>query len=316
MDITINEMANKLKEYDNYIIVYHIRPDGDAIGSSFALALALRSIGKKCNVVGKDDIPRIHQYMTDRVMPDTIDNPIYVAVDSASPYRLGTYSEKHFTFCIDHHHNTFDNVDYRYVETDCGACSEIIFKIITKMGIVVTKEIANLLYTAIVTDTLCFRTMDTRVQTFEIAAELAKAGADIYNIGRINTFIKSAGRMKIERILRDSFHFTCNNQIVTGIITLKDLETAGVLDSDIEGINSLVEQIEGVRIGVTIRELPNGIMRCSMRSNGNISVNEITKALGGGGHTHAACVELNMSADDARRMIEKICINYLEGAVH
>ena len=67
--------------------------------------------------------------------------------------------------------------------------------------------------------------------------------------------------MKIERILRDSFHYTCDGQIVTGIIMLKDLETAGVLDSDIEGINSLVEQIEGVRIGVTIRELPDGRMR-------------------------------------------------------
>ena len=124
----------------------------------------------------------------------------------------------------------------------------------------------------------------SRIQynAFEVATELAKAGADVYHIGRINTFIKSAGRMKIENILRDSFHFTYNNQIVTGIIMLKDLETAGVLDSDIEGINSLVEQIEGVRIGVTIRELPDRRMRCSMRSSGNISVDEITRKFGGG----------------------------------
>ena len=147
------------------------------------------------------------------------------------------------------------------METDCGACSEIIYKIIKEMGAIVTKDIADLLYTDIVTDTLCFRTTDTRVQTFETAAELCRARADVYRIGRINTFIKSAGRMKIERILRDSFHYTCDGQIVTGIIMLKDLETAGVLDSDIEGINSLVEQIEGVRIGVTIRELPDGRMR-------------------------------------------------------
>lgn len=312
MYISIKEMAEKLKEYDNYCIVYHIRPDGDCIGSSYALALALQSIGKKCTVEGQDEIPRIHRYMTDKVRLDTVSDPVYIAVDSASRQRVGTYGDKHFTFCIDHHHNTFDNVDYRYVETDCGACSEIIYKIIKEMGIAVTKEIADLLYTAIVTDTLCFRTTDTRVQTFEIAAELAKAGANVYHISRINTFIKSAGRITIENILRDSFHFICDNQIVTGIIMLKDLETAGVLDSDIEGINSLVEQIEGVRIGVTIRELPDGKMRCSTRTNGELSANDICRIHGGGGHFHAACCELDMSALEAREVIEKTCREYLE----
>lgn len=312
MDVTIKEIAHKLKECDNFCIVYHIRPDGDCIGSSFALALALQSIGKKCTVEGQDDIPRIHRYMTDKIQLDKITEPIYIAVDSASRYRVGIYGDKHFTFCIDHHHNTFDNVDYRCVETDTGACAELIYKIIKEMGVTVTKQIADLLYTAIVTDTLCFRTIDTKAQTFEVAAELAKAGADVYHIGRINTFIKSAGRMKIENILRDSFHFTYDNKIVTGIIMLKDLKTAGVLDSDLEGINSLAEQIEGVRIGVTIRELPDGRMRCSMRSNGEISAKDICMIYGGGGHFHAACCELEMSALEAREVIEQTCREYLE----
>ena len=121
MDISIKEMAQKLKEYNNYCIVYHIRPDGDCIGTAFGLCLALQSIGKKCTVEGQDEIPRIHRYMTDNVKLDKISEPVYIAVDSASRQRVGTYGDKHFTFCIDHHHNTFDNVDYRYVETDCGA---------------------------------------------------------------------------------------------------------------------------------------------------------------------------------------------------
>lgn len=312
MDISVREMAEKLKEYDNYCIVYHIRPDGDCIGSAFGLCLALQSVGKKCTVRGQDEIPRIHRYMTDKVRCDDVGEPVYIAVDCASRYRVGTYGDKHFTFCIDHHQNTFDNVDYRYVETDTGACAEIIFKVIREMGITVTKPIADLLYTAVVTDTLCFRTTDTDVQTFEVAAELAKAGADVYHIGRINTFIKSAGRMKIENILRDSFHFTYDDKIVTGIIMLKDLETAGVADSDLEGINSFVEQIEGLRIGVTIRELPDGRMRCSMRTGGELSANDICKSHGGGGHFHAACCELDMSASEARDVIEKTCREYLK----
>ena len=76
MDVTIKEIAEKLKEYDNYSVVYHIRPDGDAVGSSFALALALQSIGKKCTVKGQDDIPRIHRYMTDKVQLDENCRPV------------------------------------------------------------------------------------------------------------------------------------------------------------------------------------------------------------------------------------------------
>lgn len=312
MDISIQELAEKLKEYDEYRIVYHIRPDGDCIGSSFALALALQSIGKKCEVVGQDEIPRVHRYMTDKVKMDSLENPVYIAVDSAGPQRIGCFAENHMTFCIDHHDNKFTSVDYRYVEKDCGACSEIILKLIKAMNVTITKQIADLLYTALVTDTMCFRTSDTSVQSFETATELAKLGADTYYIGRLHMFIKSANRLKIEKTLRDSFHFTCDNKILTGIITLQDLKNADILDSDLEGINSMVEQVEGVRIGVTVRELPSGKMRCSLRTNGDISANEICKIHGGGGHLHASCCELDTNnPEEARKIMEKTCMEFL-----
>ncbi len=312
MEVSIREIAEKMKEFDNFCIIYHIRPDGDCIGSSFALALALQSMGKKCTVEGQDEVPHIHRYLTDRVKLDTVSNPTYIAVDSATPERVGKYSDKHFTFCIDHHQNTIENFDYRYVEEKCGACSEIIFKIIREMGVTVTKQMAELLYTAIVSDTLSFRTNDTTAQTFQVASELAKTGIDVFRIGRLNTYIKSAGRMKIESILNDSFHFMCDNKIATGIITLKDLETAGVLDSEIEGINSYVEQFESVCIGVTIRELPDGKMRCSTRTNGIYSADEICRIHGGGGHFNAANCILDMSPEEAREVMEKTCLEYFE----
>lgn len=311
MDISIEKMAEKLREYQEFRIVYHIRPDGDCIGSSFALALALKSIGAKCEVVGRDEVPRVHRFMTDRVTSDKLTSPVYIAVDSASPERTGSYRNEHFTFCIDHHRDNSIAADYKYVEPDCGACSEIILKLIQAMGIAVSREIADLLYTALVTDTMCFRTADTSIQSFETAAELARCGADIYNIGRRNMFIKSPQRLKIEKMLSDSFHFTCDNQILTGIITLDDLKTADILDSELEGINSMVEQIEGVRIGVTIRELPGGRTRCSMRTNGNIAANEICAVHGGGGHLHAACCELDTNPIAAREIIEETCKGYL-----
>lgn len=312
MNVSIEKMAEELRKYQEFRIVYHIRPDGDCIGSSFALALALKSIGAKCEVVGRDEVPRVHKFMTDRVVPDVLADPVYIAVDAVSPARTGNFQHAHFTFCIDHHRDNSIEADYKYVEPDCGACSEIIFKLIKAMGIPLTKDIADFLYTALVTDTMCFRTADTSIQSFETAAELARYGADIYNIGRRNMFIKSAGRQKIEQSLQESFHFTCDNRILTGIITLDDLKMAGILDSELEGINSLVEQIEGVRIGVTVRELPDGRTRCSMRTNGNIAANKICAVHGGGGHLHAACCELDTDPIEARRIMEETCRGFLE----
>jgi phosphoesterase RecJ-like protein len=96
------------------------------------------------------------------------------------------------------------------------------------------------------------------------------------------------------------------------MITLADLKTAGILDSELEGINSFVEQIAGVRIGVTIRELPDGRTRCSMRTNGDIFANAICAVHGGGGHLHAACCELDTDPIQARTIIEETCRKFIK----
>ncbi len=311
MNVTIREMAEKLKCYDEYAIVYHIRPDGDCIGSSFALALGLQSIGKKCRVVGRDPVPQIHQYLTNGVQQDDIENPVYFSVDAVSPMRTGNYADKHFTFCIDHHCDNSINADFKYVEEDCGACSEIVFKLLQAMNVHITKNIADLLYTALVTDTRCFQTSDTSSQSFEIAAELVRVGADNYNISRRNCFVKSKGRRAIEELFKESLNFSCNGSLITGIITLEDLKKADIADSEIEGINSYVEQYEEMQIGVTVRELPDGRSRCSTRTNGNISANDICAVHGGGGHFHAAVCELDDPPVEARQIMEETCRKFL-----
>lgn len=311
MRVSIKEMAEKILSYNEFIIVYHIRPDGDCIGSSFALTLGLQSIGKRCAVVGRDPVPQIHQHMTNVVPQDELASPVYFSVDAVSPQRTGNYADKHFTFCIDHHRNNSIDANYKYVEEDCGACSEIIFKLLKEMNITITKQIADLLYTALVTDTRCFQTSDTSVQSFETAAELLKLGADAYEISRRNIFVKSKGRRMIEEFLKESLHFSCDGRLITGIITLNDLKVAEIADSELEGINSYVEQYEEMQIGVTVRELPDGRSRCSTRTSGNISANDICAEHGGGGHFHAAVCELDEPPEEARTIIEETCGKYL-----
>ena len=311
MVITLQEMAGKMREYDEFMIVYHIRPDGDCIGSSYALALALQSIGKRCAVVGRDPVPKIHRVMTDAVRQDQLDAPVWVAVDASAPQRTGTYADKHFTFCLDHHRGNSIDADHKYVEEDCGACSEVIYKLLCEMQISITPQIADLLYTALVTDTRCFQTSDTSAQSFETAAALSRLGADTYGIARRNIFVKPRGRLVVEDLLRESLHFTCDGRIITGIITLEDLKTAGIEDSELEGINAYVEQFEEMRIGVTVRELPDGRSRCSTRTSGSLYANEICALHGGGGHSHAACCDLDAPPLEARAIMEETCRRYL-----
>ena len=306
-----NILENALAAASSVAILGHIHPDGDCIGSSFALALGLQSIGKRCAVVGRDPVPLIHQHMTNAVRQDELTSPVYFSVDAVSPQRTGNYADKHFTFCIDHHRSNSIDADYKYVEEDCGACSEIIFKLLNELNITITKQIADLLYTALVTDTRCFQTLDTNVQSFETAAELLKLGADTYEISRRNIFVKTKGRRMIEDFLKESLHFSCNDRLITGIITLNDLKTANIADSELEGINSYVEQYEEMLIGVTVRELPDGRSRCSTRTSGSISANDICAEHGGGGHFHAAVCELDESPEKARVIIEETSRKYL-----
>lgn len=312
MIVTLKEIAEKIRLYDEFTIVYHIRPDGDCIGSSFALALGLQSIGKRCNVVGRDPVPQIHQFMTNAVSQDELTSPVYISVDSVSPQRTGSYSDKHFTFCIDHHRGNSIDADYKYVEEDCGACCEIIFKLLNELNVTITKRIADLIYTGLVTDTRCFQTSDTSVQSFETAAALLKLGADTFNISKRNIFIKSKGRRMIEDFLKDSLHFSCDDRLITCIITLDNLRSANIADSELEGINSYVEQYEEMVIDVTVRELPDGRSRCSTRTSGNISANDICAIYGGGGHYHAAVCELDESPVKARVIMEETCKKFLK----
>ncbi len=172
-------MAEELKKYKEFRIVYHIRPDGDCIGSSYALALALQAAGAKCEVTGSYEIPSGHRYLTDKFLKDEVTDPVYIAVDCASPERTGEFDRTDFTFCIDHHRNNSVNAPFKCIEEDCGACSEIVFKVIKALGVAVTPQMADLLYLALVMDTMCFRTTDTSPQSFRTAAELAEYGADI-----------------------------------------------------------------------------------------------------------------------------------------
>ena len=299
----LDEFVNHLRsavtaENAQFCIVYHINPDGDCIGSAYALALILRAAGAKTAVCGHDPVPGQFRSLTDGIPMDSLDPQTqYIAVDCKDRKRTGlSFTNNHYSFWIDHHGSDFTQADHEYVQPNRSACSELILEIAEMLSVAVTKQIAELLYTALVTDTSRFCTPSTNADSIRTAAKLAQCGIDLFEIGRRYTQIKTKNRLNLERRIFSKMHLLCNEQLAAGLITLKDLHDENI-DSqnspDLQNINNLFDVVATARITVVIREYPldnpEGQTRFSIKSfDSAISAKAIAEHFGGGGHLPAA----------------------------
>ena len=327
MKLSLSDFAAKLRtaaatENAQFCIVYHINPDGDCIGSAYALMLILRTLGAKCAVCGRDPVPANFRNMTDAVSSDRLDGNVqYIGVDCKDRSRTGSaLQDKPYTFWIDHHGSPEEEAAYEYTVPAYSACAELVLALAAEMAVPLTKQTANLLYTALLTDTLCFRTVSTNAATFEAAAQLARAGADIYRIGRKYAMIKSQSRLRLEQIIYADMHLLCDGQLVSGLITQQDMQDAGIAESngpDMQNINSLLEAVASAKITLMIREYPpdnpEGHTRFMLKTLvPEISAREIAVRFGGGGHVQAAGGFMNESPQRTREILEEVCTQYLQ----
>ena len=310
MDLTLQEMAAKLREYPSYRIYFHKTPDGDAVMSAYALALALKSIGIPCEPVCSDPIPEAYQDTVAEMPFEPLDTFTAIAVDSSDAKRLGKYQDEKITLCIDHHENKLE-ADYQYVVPTASSCCELIYKLIREMNIPVTKQLANLLYSGLVTDTMCFRTHATNPASLDAAASLARDGADIVRIARRYALEKTPERIAIEQVLLDSFHYTCDHQILGCMFTYDDLCRIGADDSQLEGLNLIVDQVRGLAIGIVVRETRPNHCRVSVRTYTGLNAIKICEKFNGGGHADRGGCELETNPAEALRMVEEAAGEYL-----
>ncbi len=311
MEITLQEMAQKLREYPAYRIYYHKSPDGDAVMSAYALALALQGLGIPCEPICCDPLPEAYQWLVKDCSFPTLSSYTAIAVDSGSNKRLGAYSREPITLCIDHHENSME-AEFKYVIPKASSCSELIHSLLCEMKIPVTKKLADLLYTGLITDTQCFRTYSTNQGSLETAVALARAGADIVKLARRYALEKSPERLAIESILMSSFHYSCNNRILGCMFTCEDLLRINVDDSRLEGLNLVVDQVRGLDIGIVVRETRPGHCRVSVRTYTGLNAAEICRAFEGGGHDDRAGCEIESTPAEALRMVEERAASFLE----
>lgn len=304
--VTFDECAAHLKNADNIWILMHKSPDGDAIGCGYALAYALRAAGKNVMPVCSDEIPEKYGYITNGLSAQDFEPQYIVTVDLADTQLFGDkliqYKDK-VDMCIDHHGSNTGYAKYGIVDAGAGACTQIVKKVINAMHIPIDRNIANAIFTGIVTDTGCFKYSNASIESYMMAAEMIECGADGFFINKLMFDTKSRARLEIERLALNSLKYHCDGQVAVIFITGEMLAKSGAEDSDTEGIAGMPRQIEGVKIGITFKEKETGTFKISMRSSGDIDVSEICRQFGGGGHKAAAGCTVKGNIEEAEKMV-------------
>lgn len=305
------KVAEKIKKAKNIIIIHHIAPDGDGLGS----ALALREMISQLNIVNKLDavisgkIPDIYRFLPGiENLKKTNDASLYqsydlaIALDCADKDRLGDATEffnnARNTINIDHHISDNGFADIDWIDPKASATGEILFDLIEPLGIKLNKNIAIALYTSILTDTGGFKFENTKPKTFNICAELLEAGANPVSIYNECYESKPVAMVRLHaKAINDAVYLE-DNEIVYTKISRKLLEEIHASDDHIDGITEALRQVNSVKVAIVFKETIKGTTKVSFRSNG-IDVCEIASFFGGGGHKLAAGCIVEKNIDEA-----------------
>ncbi len=303
MRIDLRKTAKMLQSYDKILLLCHSHPDGDTLGSATALAHALSAKGKKIRVECSDPIPKDFGFMFEGLANDEFEPELIAAIDVADIKLLGRDSEGKYQgkigLCIDHHGSNMMYADKICLEPDSASTAEMMFLLLKELDAEITPQIASCLFTGVTTDTGCMRFSNTTPRTFEIAAELAKLGADTYNIIQVFFETKTRTYAALERLALEGMRFYFSDRCAVICVTQDMYKRSGSDESETDRLANLPRQIEGVLVGVSMRELKDGSFKASVRTHGDIDASAICKRLGGGGHMGAAGCTLYGSKQQA-----------------
>jgi phosphoesterase RecJ-like protein len=303
----IEQVLQHITERRHFLVTSHTRPDGDAIGSTLALALILRKMGKTADVVMGDSVPVIYRPLphaetiihTSRVN-GRYDAAIILECDSLLRTRLQGL-DGHFLINIDHHETSKPFANINWIDPGACAVAEMVFRLALAAGVKITPDIATCLYTAVLTDTGAFCYSPTSACTFELAKILVEHGADPARIAQNVYFSSPTSKM---RLLGAALSNLQREGVVTWMsVTRQDMDRCGALEEDCEGLVNYALGIAGVEVAIFFRETHDERVRISIRSKGAVNVADIAGKFGGGGHTCASGFSLPGSLAQAEKKV-------------
>ena len=289
---TVKEAAQWLLDRDHFLILTHRRPDGDAVGSAVALCRGLRAVGKDAWIWANPQFtPRYAGRLEGLVRQDVAEDAVIIAVDLASEGLLPVGGEAfagRTQLCLDHHPSNTGYAAETLVQAELAACGELIWDLLEELQVSVDRDMAEAVYIAVSTDTGCFRFNNTTAHTFRTAAKAVEHGAQIGPINRELFEIKTKGRLQLEARLMDSMDFLADGKVAIACLPQTWVEELGVTEDDLDSISGFPRTIEGVCVGVMIRNSEAGKAKMSVRTAPGYNASAYCAHLGGGGHVAAA----------------------------
>lgn len=316
----MEKVIKLIEDAKSIAILAHDNEDADAIGSSYALRLALISVGKKVDVYLSEDIISYLAFMGRDYRLLGEDVPEYdlcLCLDCADIFRIGErkaiFDKAKATACIDHHETNDGFADANYVDAKAPATGEIIYKLLGEMGIGLNSEIAKNLYAAISTDTGSFQYSNVRPETMNIIAELLKLDIDHAQINRLLYDTKDLGVIRFKGRLMENIRQYAGGKLNVVCVKSDELSEFGVAERDANDVVNIPRSVKGCEIAVSIREAGSKI-KLSFRSNGKYSVSKIAEHFGGGGHAMAAgAAQSGKTIDEVLSEVVKVCEDVING---
>ncbi len=311
MESCLEAIAQQLTQSDQILIISHKNPDGDTLGSAGGLFYALKQLGKQAAIICSDPIPKRFLYLFEEAQQFVLDfkPQLIVSVDVADVTLLGPKTQEfanRIDICIDHHKSNGVIAKQSYIEVEAAATCEIIYLLLKQMSVQIDRKIANCLYTGICTDTGCFKFSNTTPRTHRIAAALFESGCEYEQINRRLFDIKSMEYMMVKRDALEHLEFYYDKRVALIVISQALLQKIQVDVAELDGISAIPRQIEGVDIGIILKERPEGGYKVSIRTGATVDASELCKQLGGGGHARAAGCAIDADLETTKNKLLKV----------
>ncbi len=323
----IDKIGDAIRNHQSFVLLSHVRPDGDAIGSQLALGFALLAAGKSVRLINEDGLPENLAFMagSERIEspPATpIDVEVAIALDTATKPRIGerallAASNAKIWINIDHHISNPGYGDLNLIDSTSPATGQILYQLIVALGLPMPAESRNAIYVAVSTDTGSFQYPSTTAKTYDLAADLIRRGLDVGKINSDTYDNHPYRRVELMRALLNTLELSTDGMVAHWEMRDQTRIDLALTPDDSEGLIDIIRSIRGVQVAVFFEELPDGKIRVSMRSKDRrFNVCEIAMAFGGGGHALAAGIRMSGPLEEAKQLVLDAVRNRISASNH
>jgi bifunctional oligoribonuclease and PAP phosphatase NrnA len=304
------EISDILRNDDRFLVVTHVNPDGDAVGSLLGMHLALHEMGKKSWPMAGEALPGLYDFLPGREdlildpagVPDAPD--WIISLDAAEESRISgdisRFRDSATLINVDHHPTNPGFGDINLVDPGATSTAELVFTLLGNAGYRLSLPVAKCLYSGLVTDTGCFRFAGVDGKTLALGARLLEVGLDSYEITRYLFEEFPVARLHLERLILERLEIMLEGRLILSNLYAEDFDRLGADFNDSEHLVNRLREVRGVEVAALMTTMSDKLIRVSLRSKGRVDVASIAASLGGGGHRRAAGIKSPLSMPELR----------------